>query len=153
MRAIAAFLECCYLARRAYLTDTTLVQMEAAQLRFHQHCVIFQTSGVRPDGFSLPRQHSLDHCPQHTRNLGAPNGLCTSITEAKHIKAAKEPWRRSNRYEALGQMLLSNQRMDKLAASRASFESRGMLKNNCLVATKVRLCKNTHDVFIWNSWY
>ena len=134
VRAMAAFLEFCYLAHRAYLTDTTLRRMEDARQQFHQYRTIFQTSGVRPDGFSLPRQHSLDHYPQHIRNFGAPNGLCTSITEAKHIKAVKEPWRRSNHYEALGQMLLTNQRNEKLAAARADFTARGMLVGTCLSA-------------------
>ncbi len=106
--------------------------MEEARQQFHTHRVIFQTSGVRPDGFSLPRQHSLDHYAQHIQNFGAPNGLCSSITEAKHIKAVKEPWRRSNRYEALGQMLLTNQRNEKLAAARADFDARGMLAGTCL---------------------
>ena len=39
----------------------------------------------------------------------------------------KKPWRRSNHYEALGQMLVINQRLDKLTAIRASFIDRGML--------------------------
>jgi hypothetical protein len=50
-----------------------------------------------------------------------------SITESKHIAAIKEPWRCSSHYKALGQMLLTNQRLDKLAASRADFKARGML--------------------------
>jgi len=66
------------------------------------------------------------------RLFGAPNGLCSSITESKHIKAVKEPWRRSNKYNALGQMLLTNQRLDKLAAARVEFTKRGMLKGTCL---------------------
>ncbi|KAG6809101.1 hypothetical protein H0H92_001624, partial [Tricholoma furcatifolium] len=41
--------------------------------------------------------------------------------------AVKKPWRRSSRYNALGQMLLINQRLDKLAASRVDFQRRGML--------------------------
>ncbi|KAH7909624.1 hypothetical protein BJ138DRAFT_1197066, partial [Hygrophoropsis aurantiaca] len=49
--------------------------------------------------------------------------------ESKHIKAVKEPWRRSSRYEALSQMLRTNQRLDKLAASRVDFQSRGMLNH------------------------
>jgi hypothetical protein len=64
--------------------------------------------------------------------FGAPNGLCSSITEAKHIKAVKEPWRRSSKHKALGQMLLTNQRLDKLAAIRVDFEARGMLTGTCL---------------------
>ena len=57
VRAMAAFLEFCYLARRAYITETTLRQMDEARRCFNQYRTIFQTSGVRPDGFSLPRQH------------------------------------------------------------------------------------------------
>ncbi|KAI1782777.1 hypothetical protein LXA43DRAFT_1137866, partial [Ganoderma leucocontextum] len=146
VRAMAAFLEFCYLARRAYLTDTTLRQMDDARQRFHQYRTIFQTSGVRPDGFSLPRQHSLDHYLQHIRNFGAPNGLCSSITEAKHIKAVKEPWRRSNHYEALGQMLLTNQRNEKLAAARADFTARGMLTGTCLSAALDALQQSMSNV-------
>ena len=39
----------------------------------------------------------------------------------------KEPWRRSNRNQALGQMLVTNQRLDQLAAARTDFSNRGML--------------------------
>jgi hypothetical protein len=87
---------------------------------------------VRTDGFNLPRQHSLVHYAKLIRSYGAPNGLCSSITESKHIKAVKEPWRRSNRHNALPQMLLSNQRDDKLTASHADFSKRGMLEGTCL---------------------
>ncbi|PIL30262.1 hypothetical protein GSI_07440 [Ganoderma sinense ZZ0214-1] len=132
VRAIAAYLEFCYLAQRPYLTDSTLVKMEEARKRFHTYREIFRTSGIRLDGFSLPRQHSLDHYIQHIQNFGAPNGLCSSITESKHIKAVKEPWRRSNRYEALGQMLLTNQRLEKILHARADFSARGMLSGTCL---------------------
>ncbi|KAG6863236.1 hypothetical protein C0991_007282 [Blastosporella zonata] len=47
--------------------------------------------------------------------------------ESAHIKAIKEPWRQSNHYEALGQMLVTNQRLSKLAASRVNFRSCRML--------------------------
>jgi hypothetical protein len=66
------------------------------------------------------------------RQFGAPNGLCSSITESKHIRAVKEPWRRSNRNEALGQMLVTNQRLDQLVAARTDFATRGMLTGTCL---------------------
>jgi hypothetical protein len=132
VRAFRAFLEFCYIARRNVLTDTSLNQLRDAVDRFHHYRIIFQTTGVRPDGFSLPRQHSISHYHPVIRLFGAPNGLCSSITEAKHIKAVKEPWRRSNRHQALGQILLTNQRLDKLAASRVDFTSRGMLQGTCL---------------------
>ncbi|KAI0632415.1 hypothetical protein C8Q77DRAFT_1218797 [Trametes polyzona] len=132
VQAFSAFLEFCYLVRRNVITTETLLQIEDALDRFHQHRVIFKEVGVRLAGFSLPRQHSLVHYPRLIQLFGAPNGLCSSITESKHIKAVKEPYRRSNRYEALGQMLLTNQRLDKLAAARLDFQSRGMLQGPCV---------------------
>jgi hypothetical protein len=89
------------------------------------------TSGVRKN-FLLPQQHAHSHYPKLIRLFGAPNGLCSSITESKHIRAVKEPWRRSNRNEALGQILVTNQRLDQLAAARVDFSSRGMLEGTCL---------------------
>ena len=52
--------------------------------------------------------------------------------ESKHIKAVKEPWHRSSRWNALRQMLKTNSRLDKLAAVRADFASRGMLEGTVL---------------------
>jgi hypothetical protein len=82
---------------------------------------------VQPDGYSLPRQHSLVHYSLMIHKFGAPNGLCSSIMESKHIKAVKEPWCHSSHFEALGQMLLTNQQLDKLAATCVDFRARGML--------------------------
>jgi hypothetical protein len=65
-------------------------------------------------------------------DFGAPGGLCSSITESRHITAVKKPWRRSNRYQALGQMLLINQRLDKLAAMSSDFTSRITISGRCL---------------------
>lgn len=128
-----------YLVRQSVQTESTIARIEDAITRYRQLRQIFVRTGVRKD-FNLPRQHAtLDHYPQHIRNFGAPNGLCSSITEAKHIKAVKEPWRRSSRFEALGQMLLTIQRLDKLAASRADFSARGMLDFSCLAAAQVAL--------------
>ena len=56
-----------------------------------------------------------------------PGGVCSSITESQHITAVKKPWCRSSRYKALGQMLVTNQQLDKLAAARVDFINRGML--------------------------
>jgi hypothetical protein len=121
-----------YIARRDVIDSNDLIALDDALERFHKYRTIFKQCGIRPTGFNLPRQHSLIHYHILIRAFGAPNGLCSSITESKHIKAVKEPWRRSNRFQALGQMLLINQRLDKLAASRVDFSSRGMLKGPCL---------------------
>jgi hypothetical protein len=126
VKAVADIIEFCYLVRRSVIDEDTLVAIEAAIVRFHDHREIFRATS-RPDGFSLPRQHSITHYPSLIRNFGAPNGLCSSITESKHIKAVKRPYRRTNHYKPLGQILLINQRLDKIATARVDFASRGML--------------------------
>ena len=133
VRAISAYLEFCYLVRRSQIDSATLDQIEGAVARFHQERKIFIQTGVRDD-FSLPRQHSLSHYRFLIQQFGAPNGLCSSITESRHITAVKKPWRRSNRNEPLGQMLLTNQRLDKLAASRVDFFTCGMLDGPLLTS-------------------
>jgi hypothetical protein len=136
-----AFLELCYIARQDVHDTTSLRDLKNSIHRFHQYRVIFDTTGVRPHGFSLPRQHAISHYYQLICMFGAPNGLCSSITESKHIKAVKEPWRRSNRYNALAQMLLTNQRLDKLAAARTDFTARSMLHGTCLSAVMRSACE------------
>lgn len=134
VQTMRAFLEFCYIARRDILDMRSLAVLDDALQRFHRHREIFRTTGVRSNGFNLPRQHSLIHYNKLIRAFGAPNGLCSSITESKHIKVVKEPWRRSNRFNALSQMLVTNQRLDKLAAARVDFADRGMLQGTCLSA-------------------
>ncbi|THG93063.1 hypothetical protein EW026_g8064 [Hermanssonia centrifuga] len=113
-RALSSFIEFCYLVRRSVISEEDVGRISDCLRRYHQFREIFRTSGVRPDGFSsLPRQHSADHYVDHIRNFGAPNGLCSSITESKHIRAVKEPWRRSSKNNAL---------------------ARGMLEGTCLSA-------------------
>ena len=130
IRAFRAFLDFCYLVRRDMIDEDTLTQIQDALDRFHRYRDVFLQVGVRPTGFSLPRQHSLAHYHSLIRSFGAPNGICTSITESKHSKAVKKPYQRSNHCNALGQMLVTNQRLDKIAAARSDFEARGMLEGN-----------------------
>jgi len=132
VQALRALIDFIYIARRDVIDSNSLTALEDALERFHKYRKIFEDTGVRPAGLNLPRQHSLVHYLKLIRALSAPNGLCSSITESKHIKAVKEPWRRSNRFEALSQMLLTNQRLDKLAASRVDFADHGMLRGTCL---------------------
>jgi hypothetical protein len=133
VRALRAFLEFCYIARRNSLTERDLDQLKDAVSRYHQHREIFIDSGIR-EHFLMPRQHSITHYHSLIRLFGAPNGLCSSITESKHIRAIKDTYRRSNHNEPLGQMLVSNQRLDQLAAARTDFNKRGMINGSCLTS-------------------
>ena len=129
VHALSAFLEFCYLVRRSTIDEDCLLLIDDAVARYHAARDVFIETGVRDD-FSLPRQHAMIHYRSLIQAFGAPNSLCSSITESKHIKAVKEPWRRSNRNQPLGQMLLVNQRLDKLAAARVFFQAHGMLSIN-----------------------
>jgi hypothetical protein len=131
IRCFHAYLDFCYIACMSVFTRPTLDRLDEALNRFHTCRAVFQKLGVRepgPSGFSLPRQHAMVHYQQHIENFGAPNGLCSSITESKHISAVKRPWRRSSRYNAVKQIMLINQRTEKLTAARAHFTSQGILK-------------------------
>jgi hypothetical protein len=127
VHAIALFIEFCYIVRKHVLDDDDIDKLNTLLVQFHQEREIFREAGIRADGFCLPRQHSLKHYRNSIMKFGAPNGLCTSITESKHIKAVKKPWRRSSHFNALPQILLTNQRQDKLAAITVEFRARGML--------------------------
>ncbi|KAF7303447.1 hypothetical protein MIND_00573500 [Mycena indigotica] len=122
VQAVAALIEFCYLVRRSVIDEDTLQIIDETIRRYHHYREAFRV--VRPQGFSLPRQHALKHYIARIMDFGVPNGLCSSITESKHIRAVKRPYRCSNRNKPLGQMLLSNQRLDE---PRADFTARGML--------------------------
>jgi hypothetical protein len=149
VQAVAALIDFCYLVRRSVIDEDALTQIQAALARFHQYREIFRELDVRPDGFSLPRQHSLIHYPFLITQFGAPNGVCSSITESKHIKAVKKPYRRSSRNKPLGQMLVTNQRLDKIAAARIDFTSRGLLSGpNLSSGFLAKLTTNHVDIDI-----
>ncbi|KAG2340592.1 hypothetical protein BDR05DRAFT_977286 [Suillus weaverae] len=99
MHCFHALLEFYYLVRRNVITKDTLNQIEDALTCFHHYCQIFLNLGVIST-VSLPYQHSMSH---------------------HHIKAVKEPWQWSSKHNTLGQMLMSNQHLDKLAASCVDF--------------------------------
>lgn len=139
VRCLAAFLDFCYLVRRNAICIDTLDKAIEALDRFHHYRQIFVRTGVQIDTISLPRQHSLKHYIWSIILFGSPNGLCSSITESKHIKAVKKPWRRSSHYRALHQMLLTNVRLDKLAAARSNFTAKGMMQGTALSYTAMLL--------------
>lgn len=109
IRALSAFLDFCYIIRKDTVNSTELDQLNNALESYRAHRTIFIETEVRTEAsITPPRQHSLDHYSLMIREFGALNGLCSSITESKHIEAVKEPWRRSNRFSPLLQMLVSN---------------------------------------------
>ncbi|KAG6806060.1 hypothetical protein H0H92_012854, partial [Tricholoma furcatifolium] len=129
VHAVSALIDF-YLVRRDVIDEDAIENIQSTLQTFHQSRKAFRA--VCPDGFSLPQQHSLTHYVRLITLFGAPDGLCSSITESKHIKAVKQLYRRSNKRTPLGQMLVTNQRIDKLAAVHVDFQRRGMLEGSGL---------------------
>ncbi|KAI0002867.1 hypothetical protein BJV74DRAFT_876312 [Russula compacta] len=94
---LRAFLKFCYLVHKDIITQPDLIH-------FHHYREVLKNMGV-VESLSLPCQHSLLHYFELIKQLRAPNGLCSSITESKHIKAVKMPYRQSSHHQVLGQIL------------------------------------------------
>ncbi|KAI9566608.1 hypothetical protein HD554DRAFT_2205892 [Boletus coccyginus] len=87
-----------------FINETDFDAIDDAVQHFYLEWEIFKEVGVR-DHFSLPHQHVMVHYRMLIEMFVVPNGLCSSIMESCHIKAVKELWCHSNRFEALEQML------------------------------------------------
>lgn len=134
VKAIRSFMDFCYIARRNAIDENAIEELHHLLAEFYQFRKIFVDVGVRTkeQGISLPRQHSLKHYIELILLFACPNGHCSSITECKHSKAVKDAWRRSSKFKALGQMLLTNQRQNKLSRARQYFESHGMMDDDVI---------------------
>ena len=130
VRAITAFMDAFYIARRNAIDARSLERLQEAVESFYELRSVFIEAGVRST-ISMPRQHALKHLYHAIHLFGSPNGLCSSITESKHIQAVKKPWRRSSRYCALTQMLRTLERMDRMLALYQRLEESGMLQGFC----------------------
>ena len=89
VQCVAVFLDACYLIRRADINESNTTELQMAIRQFHDHRETFRAYAVRLKGFSLPRQHSFMHYLHQIREFGAPMGLCSSVTESRHITAVK----------------------------------------------------------------
>ena len=153
VHAVHDLIEFSYLVRCDVHDTESIHAIDTALKRFHNDHKIFRMSGV-VDHFNYPRQHSLKHYAAMICAYGSPSGLCSSMTENKHIKAVKKPWRHSNRYMAMKQMLLMNQRLDKLSASCAHFKSNNMLEGDCLSDALAQLSEwISIDLFVYSPYW
>lgn len=113
--------------------------MDAALASFVLYRAVFVEYDIRDKSFTLPRQHSMFHYTRGIKQFGSPNGLCSSITESKHIAAIKKPWRASSKNNALLEILETNVRLSKISALRVEFGHRGMLRGDVLTAAKIEM--------------
>ncbi|KAF9010818.1 hypothetical protein BDQ17DRAFT_1387964 [Cyathus striatus] len=110
VQCVSAFLDFCYISRRNSFESHDLQELQDALNRFHKYHDVFIQPGVR-DNVSLP--------------------------QSKHIKAVKEPWRCSSRYNALIQMLRTITRLEKLSSLASEFDRHGMLDGSTYSYTRM----------------
>jgi hypothetical protein len=142
-------MNCCYIVRRNAITARDVTRYREELAHFHKLREVFIETGVRTT-VELPRQHAMMHYADGIELFGSPNGICSSITESKHIKAIKEPWRRSSRNQALHQMLRTISRLEKLAALRTVFKSRGMLDGSVAWYTAKAIGDDSPSVYAFS---
>ncbi|TFK17437.1 hypothetical protein FA15DRAFT_605075, partial [Coprinopsis marcescibilis] len=141
VQGLVSFADMCYIFRRNAISSSALKRAETCLQAFHKLREVFVREGIRKH-CSLPRQHALVHFVNSIQLFGAPNGLCSLITESKHIVAVKEPWRRTNPYKALPQMLTILVRMDNMQALEKDFACKGMLDGSVAAYTAAALDSN-----------
>ena len=136
VKCFSAFLDFCFIAHHNAISAKDLNTLQDSLHQFHHSHNVFIETGVHTD-ISLPHQHSLIHyfCSIHL--FGSLNGLCSSITESKHIKAVKKPWQRLNQFCALVQMLRTILQLDKLEAHRCIFAKQGMMEGSTSSYTEI----------------
>ncbi|KAF8261270.1 hypothetical protein EI94DRAFT_1789551 [Lactarius quietus] len=130
VHSIAAFMDACYITRRNAINSIALEHLRNSIDMYHELRSVFVQAGVH-NTLSLPRQHALMHFYRAIHLFGSPNGLCSSITESKHIETTKDTWRRTSRYYAIYQMLRILFRMAKMLALRQCLQRNGMLRGFC----------------------
>lgn len=116
VKCVATFLNICYIIQLNTISlDIINNQLTNTLDQYNQYHHIFVTMGIC-EHFNLPHSHAQSHIIQAIQLFGSPNGLCSSITESKHIEAVQ-----SARYKALKQMLVIHAWTEKMHAVGAAF--------------------------------
>jgi hypothetical protein len=110
-------MDACYIAHWNAISASALEHFRECIERFPKLCDAFIACGIREE-MLLPCQHAFNHYYHLIIAFGSPNGLCSSITESKHIKA----------FKAIAQIVVTLLQLHKMAAARQHFTLLSMLK-------------------------
>lgn len=95
VRAIRAFLDFCYLVRWNIINTHCLSKIDNALAWFRHYHEIFVITGVRPDGISLPRQHSVFHYPDLKYWPSCAGSALTPCLSLGIVNCVGSPWARA----------------------------------------------------------
>lgn len=117
-----------FTVRRHVLDEDDLDKLDDVLSRYLQERENFRTTGVRSTRFDLPRQHALCH---YRRDIVMMHDVwCTkrAMFIDNRIQTHQGRPKALASLQLVSQMLLTNQRLDKLlAACTVDFRERGML--------------------------
>ena len=145
-KALQAFLDFCYIVWHDVYDTESLEALQDALDQFHKHYKIFQTSGVCPNGFDLPRSHAAVHYMHLIWAFGAPNGLCSSI---KAHCCGERTLVMIKSMERIKGKLTMNSCLDKLAATWVDFTSHGMFEGTVLDGVLNQIGKSDSILFLY----
>ncbi|KAL1724786.1 hypothetical protein EV714DRAFT_240455, partial [Schizophyllum commune] len=143
LRAVSAFLEFCYLVRSNGVDEDTIICIQV--LRGEARTQTTDHKMTVKDKVSIPFRTVQAHQLQHQDALERfhHDRVIFERKGSAHIRAVKRPWLRSNQYSTLWQMLIINERIDKLAACCTDFESHSMLPHAHPTSFNLPLPSNT----------
>jgi hypothetical protein len=126
VRLTRALLDHMYRAHAARMTEDELVEMEAAWEEFHRlkDCLVTAGALTSVESFNrISKLHTVLHWPRSIRELGTADGYNSEAPEHLHIEYAKEPWRCSNKVDAIPQMIQFMQRQEAIRIQRARLDA------------------------------
>ncbi|KAG8737616.1 hypothetical protein FRC10_008018 [Ceratobasidium sp. 414] len=141
--AVRAILDFMYRAHQLELSEDDLAAMDHDLSEFHRVKDVFINPRVRhlvkSEGhFNLiPKIHMLMHYTYLIRELGAPNGYNTEITERLHIDCVKEPWRTTNHVNPIPQMIAYLERKEAWTLLRAYLHDTGLVLDSRFAEARV----------------
>jgi hypothetical protein len=118
IRAARAFLDFMYLAQYETHTTNTLHQLASALKSWHAHRDIFISSDAYPqkDFSRIPKMHSMEHYDECIHLFGTTDNYNSGVFERLHIDYAKRAWEASNKRDAMPQMIIWLERLEKVNA-------------------------------------
>ncbi|KAG8773231.1 hypothetical protein FRC12_002651 [Ceratobasidium sp. 428] len=131
--AARSLLDFTYRAHMPELSAADLRTMERDLQTFNRVKGVFvdpNNKNLLPNASRLnkfPKFHMPIHYPEFIRELGAPDGFSTEITEWLHIDCVKEPWRATNHVEPTQQMVTYIQQKEAWSLLHAYLHDTGLL--------------------------
>ncbi|KAF8597824.1 hypothetical protein BDV93DRAFT_452224 [Ceratobasidium sp. AG-I] len=132
LTAIRAFLDFLYTSGYDYHDNASLEAMENSLRKFHSLKEEFG-SAVPTNSWMIPKLHSMSHYAELSKALGAPVHFTTDQSEHMHIRAAKIPYRKSNRGRSFPKQMVQRLEMsERIAEQNDYFQWRSERESDCV---------------------